>query len=91
MAPRLDEKSKAVQLLRKKFRAGEINKEEDPKVIKDSDPIFNDFNPDTFRTRVNRLKKEYFGESGKWFIFRCQNCLQIVETQRIQVLHTNNS
>lgn len=67
MAPRLDEKSKAVQLLRKRFRAGEISKGDDAAAIKASDPLFKDYNTDTFRTRVNRLKREYFGSDGKSF------------------------
>lgn len=62
MAPRLDENSKAVKLLRQKLDSGEICPDDDARSIQALDPTFLEYKPATFRTRLNRLKTEYFGE-----------------------------
>lgn len=67
MAPRLDEESQAVVLLWKKFRGGEFSKSDDAKTIKDSAPLFQEFNQDSYRTIFNRLKKGCFDVQGNLF------------------------
>lgn len=63
--PRLDENAPAIQLLRKQFDKGDIGEDDDARSIRMTDPIFMSYKLDTFRSRYNRLKKEYFPHSGK--------------------------
>lgn len=66
MAPRLDESSKAVKLLRKRMSNGEITGDDDYKSVQAAEPVFQEYKPDTFRTRFNKLKREYFDEFGEF-------------------------
>lgn len=66
MPPRLDESSKAVKTLRKRFASGQYNEEDDARSVQASEPLFHEFKIDTFRTRFNRLRKEYCGV-GRFF------------------------
>lgn len=61
---RLDEKCKAVQVLRKKFRSKEIRKDEDPKNILKTNVCFYKHSVNAFWTRVNKLREEYHGNDG---------------------------
>lgn len=65
--PRLDESSAAIKLLRKRFDNGDIGDDDDARSIRMTDPLFMQYKLDTFRTRYNRLKKEYFPDAGKFF------------------------
>lgn len=55
--------SKAMVLLRKKFESEEISRNDDPKSVWSQEPLFSVHKLDNFRTRFNKLKKEYFCET----------------------------
>lgn len=67
--PRLDENSPAVKLLRKRFKSGEITADDDARSVQATDALFLQYKPDTFRTRFNRMKKEYAGEEEEGMFF----------------------
>lgn len=62
---RLDEKSPAVQLLRKTFGPKEIKPSDEPRDVHRSDPVFQYQNLDAFRTKLNKLKRDYYGSESK--------------------------
>lgn len=67
MGPRLDENSYAVKLLREKFESFEIGPKIDASTVWALEPLFAEYKLETFRTRLNRLKKVYLGHDGKHF------------------------
>lgn len=63
---RLTINSKAMILLKKKFENGDISAEDTPKSIWGSELVFMEHKLDNFRTRFNKLKKEFFIDSCKF-------------------------
>lgn len=57
MAPRLDEYSKAVKLLHSTFSSDNITADDDARTVQATDPLFQEYKQETFRTRFNLLKK----------------------------------
>lgn len=68
-ATRLTASYKAVLLLRKKFKKGEVTADDNPKYVWLSSPTFISHNLHTFRTRFNRIKSEELGDDGKYSTF----------------------
>lgn len=56
---KLTEAPKAVQLLRKNFRNGEVSFSDNAKTVWESEPIFMKHKLDDFRTKFTRLKTEH--------------------------------
>lgn len=65
---KLTESSKAVMLLRKKMRNGEVTLADNAKAVWESEPIFMKHKLDNFRTKFNRLKAEEEQNDGKFLI-----------------------
>lgn len=59
MVEKLIEQSEAVQILREQLANGKSKQERPPKQVWMSDRIFVAYTEETFRTRMNVLKKEY--------------------------------
>lgn len=66
MPEKLTETSRAVVLLRKKLVAGELDITQNPKTLWCSDPVFMEHKLDNFRTKLNKLKAEYYENQGKF-------------------------
>lgn len=63
---KLTETSKAVILLRKKIRNGEVLLSDNAKSVWESDPVFMSHKLDNFRTKFNRIKAEDDQGEGKF-------------------------
>lgn len=75
---KLTESSKAVRLLRSKFRSGEVTGQELPKSVWESEPSFMDHKLNNFRTKFHKIRKELEGE-GKAF-----SILSIIQLRTIE-------
>lgn len=61
---KLTEGSKAVMLLRKKWRNGDVSSTDNAKSVWESEPIFMKHKLDNFRTKFNRIKAEGENNNG---------------------------
>jgi len=74
MTGKLTETSKAVVLLRRKFANGEIGHRSRAQQVHESNEAFKEHKLDNFRTKFNKLKKEYLVEDeGSLWLCLCHN------------------
>ena len=89
--PRMDESSEAVKRLIKMFMEKKITKRTQPLEIHESHKRFQEHKLDNFRTKLNKLKKEYLGgmftEIKNYFklIFQFTNLMQEVIRKKINL------
>lgn len=65
----LTEGSPAVKKLREMFREKKVELNSKPKEVWESNPLFQEYKLDNFRSKLNKLKEEYFGKFTNLFYF----------------------